>query len=551
VKLILTAADLGGFVALLLWGIHMVQTGINRAFGARLKSFLASTMPNQYKAFAAGLAVTAVLQSSTATGLIITGFIGAGLIDLVPALAAMLGANIGTTLIVQLLSFNVVAVAPILILAGFLLFKKTLAETRDFGRVLIGLGLLLLALHEFIVLIEPYENAHGLRVLLLSISSQPLLAVILAAIITWAAHSSVAVVLIVMSFATQGSVNLELALALVLGANLGTAINPIIEGTGGANLAAKRLPIGNLVNRVVGIAVALFILPYVTPAIERMEPNNARAVADFHTAFNIGQALVFFPFLTQFADQLRRWLPTRPTDSDPKLPRYLDPTAMQNPAVALANAARETLRMADQLEHMLVAFRTSLEKPSRRMIEVARRSDDKLDSLSSAIKTYLLNLDQHSLSEDERVSIEKMLTFAVNVEQAGDIVDQNLFGLSNKMIQRGLAFSTQGMNELCDMAGRLITNMQLASSLLIVGDVPIARKLAGEKQAFRQMAAKATRAHFERLRDGNDFSNATSAIHLDMLRDLKQVNSHIVAAAAYPVLEHHDELLVNRLRPRS
>ena len=215
----LTLLQLAGYVALLLWGIHMVQTGVQRAFGARLRGFLGSALRNRFKAFLAGIGVTAILQSSTATGLMVTGFAAGGLVDLVPALAVMLGANVGTTLIVQALSFDISDVAPALILIGVLMFRRATAGTRDFGRVFIGLGLVLMALSQFVGLVTPYEDVPSLRLLLGAIATQPLIDVILAAAVTWAAHSSVATVLLVVSFAAKGVVPPEAAFALVLGAN--------------------------------------------------------------------------------------------------------------------------------------------------------------------------------------------------------------------------------------------------------------------------------------------------------------------------------------------
>src|ERR1700744_3787470 len=252
-----TLVKLAGSVALLLWGVHMVCSGVQRAFGARLRGFLGGALRNRFKAFLAGMGVTAALQSITATGLMVTGFTASGLIDLAPALAVMLGANVGTTLIVQVLSFDVAEIAPAFILVGVLLFRRASAGPRDFGRVLIGLGLMLMALHQFIELLTPYEDVPSLRMLLGAVSTQPVLDVILGAGLTWAAHSSVAVVLVVMSFAAQGTVPPDAAFALVLGANLGTAINPLLEGGAGADPAGRRLPIGNLLNRVLGCAVAL------------------------------------------------------------------------------------------------------------------------------------------------------------------------------------------------------------------------------------------------------------------------------------------------------
>src|SRR3954451_1207961 len=346
----LTLLDLAGSVALLLWGVHMVQTGVQRAFGASLRTWLGTALRNRFRAFLAGMGVTAVLQSSTATGLMVTGFAAGGLVDLVPALAVMLGANVGTTLIVQVLSFDVAEVAPALILIGVLMFRRASAAPRDFGRVLIGLGLLLMALQQFVDLLDPFEDAPNLRLLLGAVATQPVLDVILAAGLTWAAHSSVAVVLLTMSFAAKGVVPPDAAFALVLGANLGTAINPVLEGGVGDDPPARRLPIGNLINRGIGVAIALALLPTLGPWLVTIDPDNARVVADFHTGFNLILALIFFPLLTPYASLLRRLLPARVNPTDPGRPLYLDPAAIEVPMVALGAAAREALRMADALE---------------------------------------------------------------------------------------------------------------------------------------------------------------------------------------------------------
>jgi phosphate:Na+ symporter len=225
----------------------------------------------------------------------VTGFAAGGLVDLVPALAVMLGANVGTTLIVQLLSFDVAEVAPALFVIGLLMLRRASAGPRDFGRVLMGLGLMLTALHQTIELLVPYEDVPSMRLLLGAVATQPVLDVLLAAGLTWAAHSSVAVVLVVMSFAAKGTLPPEAAFALVLGANLGTAVNPILEGATGHDPAARRLPTGNLINRVIGAAVALAALGPIGRLMVTVEPDSVRAVADFHTAFNVVIALVFFP----------------------------------------------------------------------------------------------------------------------------------------------------------------------------------------------------------------------------------------------------------------
>jgi phosphate:Na+ symporter len=544
----ITLLKLAGSVALLLWGVHMVQSGVQRVFGAKLRGLLSRALRNRFKAFLAGLGVTAILQSSTATGLMVTGFAAGGLMDLVPALAVMLGANVGTTLIVQLLSFDVAEIAPALILIGVLMFRRAAAAPRDFGRVLIGLGLMLMALQQFINLLSPYEDVPSLRLLLGAIATQPVLDVILAAGLTWAAHSSVAVVLLVMSFAAKGTVPPEVAFALVLGANLGTAINPVLEGAAGNDPAARRLPIGNLINRAIGVVAALAALGPVSRLMVVIEPDNARAVADFHTAFNLLLALIFLPLLRPYALLLRRLLPVRINQADPAQPIYLDPAARDTPIVALGGAAREALRLADVLETMLAGLREAFAKGDRRQISETKRLDDILDKLNTAIKAYITAIDPDALSDEDHRRVRDILAFTTNMEHAGDIVEKNLLGIVTKKLKRGVSFSKAGQAELLTMIDRLLVNLSMAASLFMTADERAARLLAGEKEVFRNLEAQATDSHFERLREGRLDTAETSSLHLDALRDLKNVNTHLVAAAAYPVLENKGELLPSRLR---
>ena len=544
----LTLVSLAGSVALLLWGVRMVQTGVQRAFGARLRGALGRALRNRLKAFLAGASVTAILQSSTATGLMITGFAAGGLVELVPALAVMLGANVGTTLIVQVLSFNVNEAAPALILIGVLMFQRATAGPRDFGRVLIGLGLILMALNEFVTVLSPYESVPTIRQLLGAISTQPVLDVMLAAGLTWAMHSSVAVVLVIMSFAAKGTVPPEAAFALVLGANLGTAINPVLEGATADDPAARRVPLGNLLNRVLGVGVALILLPSISPWLAQFVDDKARAVADFHTAFNLVLAIVFLPLLDPYAALLRRSLPARVDQADPSRPLYLDPAAHETPVVALGGAAREALRLADVLETMLIGLRDAFDNADRKQVAETKRLDDVIDKLNTAIKAYITSLDPGALGDGDYRRVREILAFATNMEQAADIVTKDLLGIVAKKIKRGLAFSESGQADLLAMLDRLLANVRTAASLFMAGDERAARLLASEKETFRSLEAAATEAHFGRLRSGRIDTAETSALHLDALRYLKSVNTHFVAGAAYPLLEGKGDLLASRLR---
>ena len=537
-----------GGVALLLWGLHMVRSGIMRAFGSELRRLLNTALRNRVLALLAGISVTAILQSSTATGLLMTSFAARGLVDLVPALAVMLGANIGTTLIVQVLSFDVSGVAPVLFLVGLAAFNlggRTM--TRDLGRVAIGLGLMLLSLHILLDTLAPAENAPSVRALLAAITGEPVLCVVLAAALAWAAHSSTAVVLLVMSLAYSHFVSPVAALALVLGANLGSAINPLVEGSSSANAASRRVPIGNLLNRVVGVALALPFLQPIADLSARLVSNPARIVADFHTAFNLVLALAFVLLLDAVAALLKKWLPDPAKRADAAAALYLDETAIDTPSVALACAARETLHMGDVVEDMLRKAMTALMTNDRRLAAEVSRMDNIVDRLDEAIKLYVTKITRGSLDDRDGRRAMEIIAFAINLEHIGDIIDKNLMELASKKIKHKYQFSREGAAELEAFHRRIIENLKLAFSIFMYEDVRIARTLIGEKTELRNLELGYAESHLARLREGRTESIETSSLHLDVLRDLKRIHSHI-CSAAYPVLEAAGELQPNRLK---
>jgi phosphate:Na+ symporter len=544
-----TILNLAGSIALLLWGVRMVQTGIQRGFGARLRVALGAALRTPAKAFLTGLGVTAILQSSTATGLMVSGFAAGGLVDLVPALAVMLGANVGTTLIVQLLSLDLSAATPALILLGVMMFRRGQeTRTRDLGRVAIGLGLMLLALHQLLDLVTPFEDAPSLRLLLGTIATEPVLDVVIAAGLTWAAHSSVAIVLLIMSLAAKGVVPPHAAFALVLGANLGTALNPLLEGSESGDAASRRVPAGNLGTRLVGVVGGLAVLPWAGPWLVTIEPDAARAVADVHLAFNLILAAGFFPFLRQYAALLRRLLPTRVEAADPSRPLYLDEAARETPVVAVGAAAREALRLADMLEAMLLAAREAFLHDDRKRVAEARRMDDVLDRLTTAIKAYLTGLDPEAVSASDHRRIGDILAFATNMESASDVVSRNLLAHAAKRLKRNLVLPPAQAAEITTLIGRLIANVRAAAAVFLTEDIRAARLLAAEKEAFRDLEAEATDAHFAAIGAGKPDEAEAGAWRLGLLRDLKRINAHLVEAAAYPVLKTQGELLPTRLR---
>jgi phosphate:Na+ symporter len=538
--------NLVGEIALLLWGIHMVQSGVTRVFGTDLRRWLAHGLKTRAHALLLGLGVTAALQSSTATALMTMSLTGAGAVELVPALAIMLGANIGTTLIVQVLSFDITVVFPVLIAAGVFAFRRGRGTRfQDLGRVAIGIGLMLLALNLLALSIAPSETSATVRELLTALTREPLLNVAVAAALTWAAHSSVVVVLTVMSFAASGLIGPEATLAMVVGANIGSALNPVMEGTGG-DPKKLRLPVGNLLTRLVG---ALLVLPFLGPIViwlGAIEPGAGRLAANFHTAFNVAIALLLIGFLPPIARLLVRLLPAKPASDDPAKPLYLDPAAFATPAVALANVARETLRMADVVEKMLAGTQATFHGDQRHLVAETSRLDDVVDRRHQAIQTYIAEIAREPLNEADARRLAEIQSFAINLEHIGDIIDRNITELSAKRLRLKLSLSPEGLSEIDAMYAQLLDHLRLAVAVFMSSDEEAARRLVAEKEHFREMERSSTERHFARVREGKQASIETSGLHLDVVRDLKRIDAHL-ASTAYPLLERSGALKPTRL----
>ena len=541
--------NLAGGVALLVWGTRMVRTGVTRAYGAALRRLLAGVTRNRLFAAAGGLLAAAVLQSSTATVLMVVSFASRGLIAVAPALAVMLGADVGTTLVAQLLSLDLSLLSPVFVLVGVISFlARESGRSRHLGRVAIGLGLMLLALRLIIAASEPLRDAAALDAVLSPLASEPLLALLLAALLTWLAHSSLAMVLLIMSLALSGVISLPLAFVLVLGANVGGAIAPVFI-TLGAVATARRVPVGNLVMRGIGCLAVLPFLDLLAPYLALVESDPARQVVNFHTAFNLALMLVFLPLTDLVAFAVGRLMPAERKGDDEGQPRYLDEEALDTPSVAIASAARETLRMGDVVERMLArcidVFRSNDAKLAREIEDM----DDIVDRLHEAIKLYLTRLSRQELDEHESRRYVEVLTFTTNLEHIGDIIDKNLMELANKKIRYMLAFSPAGFQEISDFHAHVADNMRLAFNVFMSGDVKLARKLLAAKVEMRDAEQRSVERHLARMHEGRPESIETSSLHQDVIRDLKRINNHLTSVA-YPILEAAGELRESRLLQR-
>ncbi len=524
----------------------MVGTGVQRGFGAILRRWLGLNLGSRPRAFLTGIGVTALLQSSTATGLLATSFTATGVMSLAPALTVMLGANVGTALLTQVLSFNVALVGPPLVLAGVLVFRWAAGgRAKNIGRVAIGLGLMLMALSGLIHTLGPIENTPLLRPVLGSLVNDPVLATVVAAALTWACHSSIAIVLLVASFAATQVVDPTGALALVLGANLGGALPALVSAS---SPAARRLPLGNLLVRAAGVVVALPFLHQITHLFELAEAAPERLVVNFHLAFNLALAAVFIGPVGGLARLLTRWLPDPPLSADPGRPIYLDVAALDSATVALANAARETLRMADMVEAILRDVLGVLRLNDRARAEAVASHNRCVDQLGGAIRRYLADVgDEQTLdNRQEGAKSQDILSAVINLEHVGDIVANSLVEFALRSRKLGRALSDEELEHVATMHAELLESLRLALAVFLHGQIRDARHLVARKSRFREFEAAATALSVRLLRSAASTSrmgDAQSAeqvaeesdLFLRTVRDLRRVHSHL-ASFAYPIL---------------
>jgi phosphate:Na+ symporter len=537
---------LGGGVALLLWGLNQVESGINVAYGAELRRLVGRGMRNPVLAWLTGLGVTALLQSSTATALITVSFAREGLMQTAPALAVMLGADVGTALVVQVFAFDLSWLSPLFLLLGVTgVFLRKSSRQESIARVLIGLGLMLLALHQIIAVARLPLESDTFQAILEALGDQPVPLLIIGALVTWLAHSSVAVVLLVASLAGTQIVTVPMGLALVLGANLGATI-PQYVATLSSRPEVRRIPLGNLLRKALGVLVALILLPYLTSLTRHLGVSPGHQVALFHLGFNLVLSVLFISITGPMADLLARLIPDAPLTANDSEPRYLDRSALETPAVALTYAERETLRMGDIVDQMLRGFIEVLRDNDEIKLQKIRQLDNTVDRLHREIKLYLTSMGD-SASEKERRHTTSVISFTINLEHIGDIIDNNLLDLAAKKIRNKATFSEEGFAEIATLHRALLSNLQLAFSVFMSGDLELARKLLKEKAQFRDMELQAAESHLGRLRIQRPESIESSSLHLDILNEMKRINSHITSVC-YPILEEAGELTGSRLK---
>ncbi|ARA78683.1 Na/Pi cotransporter family protein [Pseudomonas ficuserectae] len=535
----LTLLDLLSAVALLIWGTHIVRTGILRVYGAQLRRLLSQNMSKRPLAFIAGILVTAMVQSSNATAMLVTSFVGQGLMTLTPALVIMLGADVGTALMSRVLTFDLSWLSPLLIFLGVVFFlSRKQTRAGQLGRVGIGLGLIVLALQLIVAAAAPITQAAGVKVLFASLTGDLLLDALVGAMFALISYSSLAAVLLTATLAGTEVIGLPVAIGLVIGANIGSGLLAFLS-TSMQNVAGRQVALGSLLYKLFGL---LLIFPVLDPLVAWIDTLGFRPqelVIGFHLIYNTLRCLIMLPTVGPMARLCAALLPQQNEVGGLAKPRHLDLTALSTPSLALANAVRETLRMGDLIESMLGSMLAVLRGTQTAVTQEVRRLNDDVEALYSAIKLYLAQMPREDLGEHDNRRWAEIIELTINLELASGLIERMLRKIQQQKTSHRRSFSEVGLEELADLQIQLQSNLRLGLSVILSGDEESARQLLREKRRFRAQERRLAHAHVSRLRQKVVQSIETSSLHLELIADMKRLNS-LFCSSAYVVLETAD-----------
>lgn len=546
--MLLFILNLAGAAALLLWSVRIIRTGVQRAFKSELRTWLRRSSGNPPMAAGTGVLAAILLQSSTAVALLVTNFASKGTLTVGVGLAIFLGADLGSAIVAQILLVRVAWLVPLLILVGVALFLKgDKSKTRQAGRILIGLALVLVSLDMIRAATDPIRDSAAIAPFASYLANDVFSAFIVGALLAWAMHSSVAAVLMFVTFTAQGLLPVEAAVAMVLGANLGGSFIPFTL-TLGAKASARIIVVGNLLLRGGGAIIALLLLANSAIPLDYLGATGARQTINIHLAYNL-VILLGGLFLIKPVTRMLDGMLSDPISDEAVINERisaLDETALDAPDRALACTSREVLRIGETVEAMLSPVMALYGEWDEVTAKGIRTNEDHVNSMHFETKLYLAKLHQNKLPKADANHSMELSSIAINLESAGDVISKNLLGMAQKINDKGLKFSPAGWQELCDFHDRVLSNVQLSLNVLMTSSVDSARHLVEEKETVREVEQNLQLRHLKRLRKGTTDSIETSNIHQETLRALKQINT-AVSMVAYSILLDTGELLPSRL----
>lgn len=534
----------------LLFGVRMVQSGVERAYGAQFRRLLTqSGMP--LRVGFSGFVLAVLLQSSAAVALLASGFLASGIVGFSTALTLVLGADFGSAFLVRILTFKLDWLLPVLLLVGAVLFLKSdRRKLKQAGRIALGIGIILISLQFLREAVEPIRDSSFLPAVSGFLERDFVTAFLVGAVLTFLMHSSIAAILMCVTLVSVGALPVGAGMSVVLGANLGSALVPVWLSRG-MSAEARRVPLGNLLLRGVWAILALVLVNIVladqiAPLVQAGTPEQVLVYE--HIAFN-SALLIFIPFVSRLEPLMIRLLPSTSAAANGAEALHrsaLDDQSLGNPNLALAALRREVLRMLQLVEAQSHSIPELFHAIAPDRARALTGEDDYINDALDSVRRYVAKLPKEMLSKEDRKIARELAEYAIALEQAGDVIVKRLVPRAIQMEHENLKFSSDGLQELQELHEALIANLSLAANVLISDDLESARILLEEKGEMARRERRSRKRHLKRLTYGDVRSIATSNVHLETLKALKDINSQ-VASVAYPILLKGGQLLETRL----
>lgn len=542
--------NIAGAAALLIWSVRLVRTGVERAFSVQLRKWLRRSSSNRMLATSTGIFSAMLLQSSTAVAIMTSNFVAAGNISAVVGLAILLGADIGSALVVQVLLVRQGFLIPLLLLVGVGLFLRgEQRRVRQSGRILIGLALIFVSLDMIRAATTPLMGDPGTASVMAYLGSDMLTAFLIGAAFAWVVHSSVAAILLFVTLVAQGLMPQSAAVAMVLGANLGGAVIAYVL-TLSAPIDARRMVLANLVLRGGAAALTMLVLTAFHIPLNWIGATDARQIINLHLVFNVGLTVLALPIIGPIIRLMATFVKAPNASINVGRISALDHATLSSPERALVCATREIIHIGETIEAMLRSIDALYQKWDDAAAKGIADSDQQVRKLHFELKLFLAKLAHEGLDEDNSRKIMEISNIAVNLESAADIIARNMIDLTKQLDRDSVRFSTDGQQEISDFHDRVLANAQLALHVIMTHNPDEARELVAEKEEIRGLEQDLQRKHLTRLQDGLAESIATSNIHQETLRALKQINTAF-SMVAHPILAESGELLESRLSSRN
>lgn len=545
--LILFLLNIAGSAALLIWAVRLVRTGVERGFATQLRQWLRHSTGNRLLAAGSGLGAAVFLQSSTAVAVLTSNFMAKGALTAATGLAILLGADVGSALVTQLLLVRQSFFIPLLLLIGVSLFMRSTNDSaRQIGRIFVGLALIFVSLDMIRAATGPMVASPGTLVVMQYLSRDLLTAFLIGAGFAWVVHSSVAAVLLFVTLAGQSILPPQAAAAMILGANLGGAL--IAYGlTLTAPAKARQTIIANLILRGGGAVLATILIATNPDLLALLGADPARQAINLHLAFNLLIAVLALPFTGPITTILEQFVTDKAANGGGLAPvSALDPAALDRPARGLDCAARELLGIGQKIEQMLIAVEPLYDAWSSTSAQVIKDQDKAIRAALFEVKLYLAKLGQTGLDEEQSRRSMDLASLTANLDVASDAIARGMLELALRRDRQGVQFSPMGRQEISDFSDRVLRNVQLALNVMMNQSHAEARELVAAKEKVRRIEQKLQRHHLGRLRQGVVESIETSNIHQETLRALKLVNTSF-SMVGYPILAKSGDLLKSRL----